>query len=537
MTLPKLLNYTMKKNLLVLLAAIPCIVSAQKAAPMMGWSSWNTYGVHISETLICHQAKCMANSGLKAAGYTFINIDDGFQGGRDKDGNLKINPYRFPKGLRPVADFIHAQGLKAGIYSDAGRSTCGNFYNNDTLSTNVGLYDHDDQDALYFFKTLGFDFIKVDFCGGSAHQNHDSLQLDECERYTAIRKAIDGTGRRDVQLNACRWAYPGTWVSGVADSWRTTGDINDSWRSVRGILKENLYLSAYQSDGHYNDMDMLEVGRSMSLEEDKTHFGLWCMMESPLLIGCDLEKIRPQTMELLTNPELLALSQAGPHQQAYPVAKSAGCYILVKDVEAIGGQKRAVAFYNPEDKEATATLMFRDVDLGGKVSVRSVFMRREVGMFNGDKMQVVVPAHGCRIFVLTGGQRLDRQHYEAETGYISSYQELWNNQARKTGIYEYDDQCSTGMKATWLGYSPENSLQWQHVNVAKAGEYTLAIAYLSPESRQFTVSVNGQDIQTFTVNGNGKVIIKARLQAGNNVISLSNNINWMPDIDYMDVSQ
>ncbi|MDD2602744.1 MAG: alpha-galactosidase, partial [Prevotella sp.] len=102
----------MKKNLLVLLAAIPCIVSAQKAAPMMGWSSWNTYGVHISETLICHQAKCMANSGLKAAGYTFINIDDGFQGGRDKDGNLKINPYRFPKGLKPVADFIHAQGLK-----------------------------------------------------------------------------------------------------------------------------------------------------------------------------------------------------------------------------------------------------------------------------------------------------------------------------------------------------------------------------------------------------------------------------------------
>lgn len=511
-------------------------VSAQRDnAPTMGWSSWNTYRVAISDSLIRHQADCMVKTGLKDAGYTYINIDDGFQGGRGKDGNLKINLHRFPNGLKPVADYIHSLGLKAGIYSDVGRNTCGNYYDKDTLSVGVGFYEHDNTDAQFYFKDMGFDFIKIDYCGGDARQNTDRLQLDEETRYSEIRKAIDATGRKGIRMNVCRWNYPGTWVSRVADSWRTTVDIYDSWKSVSSIIRENLYLSAYSSDGHYNDMDMLEVGRSLSQEEDKTHFGLWCVMESPLLIGCDLGSIKPQTLELLKNPELIALSQDKPHQQAYPVALSNGVHILVKDVKTPYGNQRAVAFYNPANNNANATLDFRDVDLAGNVKVRNVFDRKDEGTRTDGKLEVNVPAHGCRIFVLTGAKRLDRQRYEAETAYISDYQELWNNQAKKTGIYEYDNNCSAGMKATWLGSSAQNDLQWQHVYVKKGGKRTLTFKCMSPDKRHFTVSVNGKNVATLSVQGNETVSVSVKLNKGNNIVRLHNDNAWMPDVDYMTV--
>ena len=149
-------------------------------------------------------------------------------------------------------------------------------------------------------------FIKVDYCGGDAGQNSERLGLNEQERYTAISKAIKNTGR-EVRFNVCRWNYPGTWVSDVATSWRTTTDIADAWKSVRRIIGENLPLAAYSHRGHYNDMDMLEVGRSMSAEEDKTHFGMWCAMNSPLLIGCDMTRIKDNTLKLLTNRDLIAI--------------------------------------------------------------------------------------------------------------------------------------------------------------------------------------------------------------------------------------
>lgn len=154
--------------------------------PTMGWSSWNTYRVNICDSLIMRQADAMVANGLKDAGYRYINIDDGYFGGRDSHGTLLIHPVRFPRGLKPVVDHIHALGLKAGIYSDAGRNTCGNYYDNDSIARGVGMYGHDREDAEFFFTTTGFDFIKVDFCGGDAPQNSERLSLDERERYTAI---------------------------------------------------------------------------------------------------------------------------------------------------------------------------------------------------------------------------------------------------------------------------------------------------------------------------------------------------------------
>ena len=508
--------------------------------PTMGWSSWNTYGVNINETLIKNQAAAMVSKGLRSVGFDHINIDDGYFGGRDAtDGQLLIHPTRFPNGLKPVVDYIHSKGLKAGIYSDAGRNTCGSMFSGDATGKGVGLYEHDQQDCDYFFKDCGFDFIKVDFCGGSYYHNEDHLVLDEQERYTAIAQAIKNTGRTDVRMNACRWAYPGTWIDDAAFSWRTTGDINASWESVRDIIAENLYLSAYCSEGHYNDMDMLEVGRSLTTEEDKTHFGMWCIMNSPLLIGCDLTNIKQTTLNLLRNKELIALNQDTLYQQAYVVKYVNGCYILVKDIEKLFGTKRAFAVYNPNDDAKTVQVSFTDLDLAGVVKLRDIFQRKDLGEFT-DVYSVDIPAHGTRIYVAEAETRMERTRYEAETGYNSVYQEIKNNQQEKTGSYSASSNCSGGYKAGWLGGRDANDLQWRNVYSFTGGEYKLTIGYLSAENRNITVSVNGTKVQTVTVNSGGwgtvgRKIVNIKLQQGQNTIRLSYPTAWMPNIDYIEV--
>ncbi len=512
-----------------------------QGGPTMGWSSWNTYGVNISDALIRSQADAMVATGLNGVGYDHINIDDGFFGGRNTEtGELIIHPDRFPNGLKPVADYIHDKGLKAGIYSDAGANTCGNMYNGDKLSVNVGFYKYDQHDADFYFKECGFDFVKVDFCGGDAPQNTQHLSLAPQERYTAISEAIKNTGREDVRLNVCRWDYPGTWVHDVAFSWRTTHDIWDGWASVKGILAENLYMSAYSYDGRFNDMDMLEVGRSMSTEEDKTHFGMWCIMNSPLLIGCDLTTIKSTTLELLKNEELIALNQDPLYQQAYIVGLSNGCHILVRDIEVLNGKKRAFVIYNPNDAARKATVKFADLCLSGNVKLRDLFQKIDLGDFS-DKYEVTVPAHGARIYMAEAEGRTERTRYEGETAYISDYQELTNNQAVRTGIYEAASYCSSGYKAGWLGYSEQNDLQWRDVYSQKGGDYTLTIAYISGENRNISIDVNGQRISTVSVNSGGwsavaKRTVKIQLQPGRNTIRLSNAANWMPDIDYIDLT-
>ena len=544
----KHMNYVTKHPLLgrglgrlfVVVALLVSAISNAQNGPTMGWSSWNTYGVNINEALIKRQADAMVSKGLKQAGYDHINIDDGYFGGRDKKtGQLLIHSTRFPNGLKGIVDYIHGKGLKAGIYSDAGRNTCGSMFNGDVTGKGVGLYEHDQQDADFFFKELGFDFIKVDFCGGSYYHNEDHLVLDEQARYKSIAEAIRNTGRTDVRMNACRWAYPGTWINDAAFSWRTTGDINNSWNSVRDILAENLYMSAYCYDGHYNDMDMLEVGRSLSTEEDKTHFGLWCIMSSPLLIGCDMSNISTTALNLLRNKDLIALNQDSLHLQAYVAGKSNGCHILVKDVEKLNGTKRAFALYNPNDAAKKVTLAFKDIDLGGAVQLRDAFQKKNLGAYT-ETFEVNIPAHGTRIYVAEAETRLERTRYEAETGFISDYQEIKNNQAEKTGIYETDANCSAGYKATWLGCSEKNDLLWRDVYSQEGGEYKLTIAYLSAENRNISVSVNGTKVQTVTVNSGGwgtvgRKIVNIKLQKGQNTIRLSNPTAWMPNIDYIEV--
>ena len=483
------------------------------------------------------QADAMKNRGLHDAGYRYINIDDGFFGGRDANGNLLTHPVRFPNGLRHVVDHIHSLGMKAGIYSDAGRNTCGNYWDKDSIATGVGLYEHDSIDADFYFKRMGFDFIKVDFCGGDAKQNTESLDLNERQRYTEIAEAIRRTGRKDVKMNVCRWDYPGTWVKDVAASWRISHDIGPRWSSVKDIIGQSLYLSAYCRDGHYNDMDMLEIGRGMSEEEDKTHFGMWCMLSSPLMIGCDMEKASEPIIALLTNKELIALNQDHLHQQAYPVKYDNGCHVLVKDIKAENGKERAVAFYNPTDTVAYIEIGLNDVDLAGKATVRDLFAHRD-SILNDGVMGCTLPPHATRIYSIVAEKRLPRTKYEAEAAYISDYQELDNNQAVLTGIYEPDAACSSGAKATWLGGKPENDLVWDNVWQPNKSKCTITVTGITPEARSVEVEIDGKPAGRMEFGpGRSEQSITATLKKGKSRIRLYNATDRMPDIDVMRIER
>ena len=522
------------------LSGLECSAQTLPDKPTMGWSSWNTFALNISEDIIKGQATAMRTQGLFKVGYDHINIDDGYFGGRDAEtGQLLIHPTRFPNGLKPVVDYIHTLKMKAGIYSDGGKNTCGNYHGGDKIAEGVGFYGHDQQDADFFFKELGFDFIKVDFCGGVSYHNSEGLDLDAETRYKAIAQAIENTGRTDVRMNVCRWDYPGNWVQDVALSWRTTGDINASWSSIKDIVQQNLYLSAYCYGGHYNDMDMLEIGKGLTKEEERTHFGLWCIMSSPLLIGCDMRKLSGSSLLLLKNKDLIALNQDDLCIQAYVVQHVGDTYVFVKDLEQLYSKTRAVALYNPSNKAADMSISFADLDLAGTVKVRDLFEQADLGEMT-DQLSVTVPAHGTRIYRLDAETRLERNLYEAETAYLGKYQEIFNNRTYHSAIYESNDVCSGREYVGWLGNDPKNDLQWRNVYSDQGGDYQMTLSYMSGDNRDFTLSLNGKDIKTFTCNSGGyeKVGTKTltvTLQPGENTIRLYNKSASaeMPNIDCM----
>ena len=527
--------------------------SDPKLRPLMGWSSWNTFGVDISEAIILDTARAMATNGLKAAGYTYVNIDDGFFWGHGEDGILRFHPERFPNGMKPVVDGIHALGLKAGIYSDAGADTCGSMWGGsgsggkDKGGIGGGLYGHDAADCKLHFSDLGFDFIKVDYCGAG------KLKLNEKVRYTEIANAIKATGRTDVRLNLCRWAFPGTWAADIAESWRTTKDIRASWKSVKDLVGENLYLSAYAKPGHYNDMDMLEVGQlvgqmktvfgkhgdtGLTPAEETTHFGMWCMLSSPLLIGCDVRTIPESTKALITNPYLLALNQNDLGCQAYVVQREGDAYVLVKDAYSRFGTSRYVALYNGSDAEHEFTVRAGALDLGGVIDAFDLVEMADVGRFEGN-VSVKVAPHASKFYRFDAERRVMRKVYEAETAFLTDYQELYNAVKAGTAFPDRRADASGGVIVRYIGNRATNDLVWREVKVDSAGEYVLAFDYSSPEDRAFDLSVDGGTPVRIAAPATGgkisRVSTKLRLASGVRSVRLSNASAWMPDIDRMTI--
>ena len=284
------------------------VVSTPTAAsladtPPMGWNTWNHFACHIDEALIRASADAIVESGMRDAGYRYVNIDDCWQGERDAGGALQANPQHFPGGIPALADYVHARGLKLGIYATPGSHTCANL--SGTYPGHLGSLGHEEQDARTF-AAWGVDYLKYDWCGA------DKDGLTEIPAFTQMSAALRATGRPVVySLSEYGQGKPWLWGgSAGANLWRTTPDIVDLWGRVPAILVKQVPITGYARPGAWNDPDMLEVGNGgMTDDEYRTHFSMWAVLNAPLLAGNDVRSMTDATKAILLNREVIAVDQ------------------------------------------------------------------------------------------------------------------------------------------------------------------------------------------------------------------------------------
>lgn len=338
----------MKRLILILPVLILCAsLNAQKftelaKTPPMGWNSWNKFHCDVSEELIMKMADAMVASGMKDAGYEYIIIDDCWQVSRDENGEIVVDPQRFPHGMKYLADYIHSKGLKFGIYSSAGTVTC---------QRRPGSRGYEFQDArTYAF--WGVDYLKYDWCGSSTQNARAS--------YTLMRDALYKAGR-PIVFSICEWGSnnPWEWGAEVGHLWRTTGDISDNWNSMISIFERQKDLARYAGPDGWNDPDMLEVGNGgMTNEEYKTHFSLWCMLAAPLIAGNDLSTMTPETKAILMNKEMIAVNQDTLGFQATCYRDDYGYQIWVKP---LANNEKAVCLLNRSDEKKIVLVNFEEL--------------------------------------------------------------------------------------------------------------------------------------------------------------------------------
>jgi len=362
--------------------------------PPMGWNSWNKFGCNVSEDLIKSMADGMVSSGMKDAGYQYVVIDDCWQVRRDENGNIVSDAERFPSGMKALGDYIHAKGLKFGIYSDAGEKTC---------AGRPGSMGHEYQDALMYAK-WGVDYLKYDWC-------HSGKRNAE-EAYSTMRDALKAAGR-PIVFSMCEWgtAKPWLWAADTGNMWRTTGDINDHWEGKQkykdggccalgmlDILDLQVGLEAFAGPGRWNDPDMLEVGNGgMTTNEYRAHFSLWAILAAPLIAGNDLRSMSPEIKEILTNREVIAVNQDALGHQASRVAKGGSVEIWSKTLK---DGSRAVLVLNRGASETEASVPWTVLGYPEHLSagVRDLWVHKDLGKFTG-KFSVKVPSHD--VVVLT----------------------------------------------------------------------------------------------------------------------------------------
>jgi alpha-galactosidase len=335
----------MKQKVFLIVAAFIFLnTSAQKfeqlaKTPPMGWNSWNKFGCNVSEKLIMQMADAMVTSGMHDAGYEYIVIDDCWQVDRDKDGEIIADKERFPHGIKYLADYIHSKGLKFGIYSCAGTKTC---------QERPGGRGHEYQDARTYAR-WGVDYLKYDWCFATTQDARAS--------YSTMRDGLYAAGR-PIVFSLCEWgtAKPWEWAKEVGHLWRTTEDIVDRWDAMISILDLERDLAKYAGPGHWNDPDMLEVGNGgMTTEEYKTHFSLWCMLAAPLMAGNDLQNMSPETKEILTNTEIIALDQDTLGKQGFCYRDNGDYEIWIKK---LAKSEKAVCLLNRSDEEKEVQVDF-----------------------------------------------------------------------------------------------------------------------------------------------------------------------------------
>jgi len=347
------------------------------ATPPMGWNRWNHFGCKVTDADVRAAADAIASNGMKDAGYIYVNVDDCWQGKRDERGMIQPNE-KFPD-MRALGEYVHSMGLKFGIYSSPGPKTCARY---------EGSYRHEDDDARQY-AAWGVDYLKYDWCSASHVYKPNEMQAV----YRKMAEALRSTGR-PIVLSLCQYGLESVWTWGASvggNLWRTTEDINDSWDRMSDIGFEQNGLEKYAGPGHWNDPDMLEVGNGkMSHDEYLTHMSLWCLLSAPLLAGNDLSKMTPETLAILTNPEVVAVDQDSRGVQGHRVWEGGPYEVWAKP---LADGSTAVGLFNRGEDAEEIKLDFSAVGGPQSASVRDLWGRKDLGTFTAN-FSAKVPKHG-----------------------------------------------------------------------------------------------------------------------------------------------
>jgi len=346
--------------------------------PPMGWNSWNKFAGRVDDAAVRAMADAMASNGMKEAGYQYINIDDTWEAGRDAQGNITTNT-KFPD-MKALADYVHAKGLKIGIYSSPGPNTCAGY---------EGSYGHEEQDARTY-AAWGIDYLKYDWCGAR------NLYTDQEMRalYQVMGDALLKTGR-PILYSLCQYGRAEVWKWGAdvgGNAWRTTGDIRDTWDSMTTIGFSQDELAPWAAPGHWNDPDMLEIGNGgMTDDEYRTHMSLWSILAAPLLAGNDLRNMTPAILEILTNREVIAINQDTDGKQGRRITKSGDQEVWARP---LSGGAQAIGLFNRGGSPAKITVNWPDMGLKTAPSrARDLWAHSDLKLDSAE-YSVTVPAHG-----------------------------------------------------------------------------------------------------------------------------------------------
>jgi alpha-galactosidase len=505
--------------------AIAALSNGVAKTPPLGWSSWNAFHTSINESVIKAAADAMVSSGMKAAGYQYINLDAGWwSGSRDSNGNITIDTTtQWPGGMQAVTSYIHNKGLKAGIYTDAGSNGCS--------GSNQGSYGHYAQDMLQF-EQWGFDYVKVDWCG-AYNQN-----LDAATQYGQIRDAIASataqTGHPMV-FSICQWGLndPWNWGPTSGNFWRTSTDMQDNWPSMMKNFDSGIIHPDAQVPGAYNDLDMLTVGMSgLSETESESEFSLWAISGAPLIAGNDITTMSSTTQSDLTNSDVLAVDQDALGLQGVKVSEPASGLQVWSKVLSTSGQ-RAVALLNRTGSTANITVQWSDLGLvANSAQVRDLWAHSDLGSFAGS-YTASVPSHGVVMLKVTGTEGAQTV-IEAEAS---------SNTLTGTAAVSSCSTCSGGSDIRFVGGN-QGTLQFNTVPATVTSSDVIAIAYINGDSsaRTTSMSVNGRAASTvsFPPTGGwttvGTVNLIVNLNSGsNNTIKFFNTSSWGPDFDKINV--
>ncbi|MCC3655039.1 ricin-type beta-trefoil lectin domain protein [Streptomyces sp. S07_1.15] len=468
--------------------------------PPLGWNSWNSFGCGITEAQVRQAADAMVSSGMRDAGYRYVVVDDcWFDPQRDAAGNLRANPAKFPSGMKALGDYIHDKGLKFGIYQAPNEKTCAQGVG--TYPGSTGSKGHERQDAATF-ASWGVDYLKYDWCSSSGTRD------EQVARFTLMRDALRATGRPivySINPNSFHAITGDTYNWGeVADLWRTTEDLLDIWQNgntnsypmgVGNVLDVTAPLAAQAGPGHWNDPDMLVVGRpGLSLTESRSHFALWALMAAPLMAGNDIRTMSADVSEILRNPRLLAVNQDPLGAGGRRVRDDGDTEVFAK---ALSDGSVAVGLFNRGNGATTVTTTAAEAGLAGGSFTLTDLWTGGTSSTSG-RISASVPAHGVAVYRVTGGSPLTATTSRLRTAGSDRCLDV-ANASTAAGATALIWDCHTAANQLWT--------TWAGGEIRVFGDKCLD-AYeqgTANGTRVVTWPCNGQDNQKWTLDPDGSI--------------------------------